>query len=71
MACLGAAVGQCQNATTPFHAVLLVPREHAGAGYRFLMFGPKAGRLFYELKLVEQSDRSQAANLFIGRLRIR
>jgi hypothetical protein len=42
----GTAVGQFENATTASHALLLVPREHAGAGYRSLIFNPGAARPF-------------------------
>ncbi len=64
--CPGVAAGRFQNVTTPSQAVLRVRRQHAGAGYRFPIFSPRAGRLSYELKVVGQSDDIEAANLFIG-----
>jgi hypothetical protein len=68
--CPGIAVGQFENVTVPSYAVLLVPQEAAGAGYRFLIFSPKMGQSSYELKVLAQSDDEEVANLFIHRIRI-
>jgi hypothetical protein len=67
--CPGIAVGRFENAKTPSYAVLLVPQGHADAGYKFLVFGPKAGQLSYEMRAVDSGD-SGAANFFIHRVRI-
>jgi hypothetical protein len=47
------------------YAVLLVPRDHRNAGYRFLVFDPKADRQTYNMTLVEKSDDNGSSNFFI------
>jgi len=68
--CPGIAVGPFAGGTTLSYAVLLVPREHPGAGYRFLVFSPSPGKSSYEMTVVEQSDHGGAANFFIRLVRI-
>jgi len=48
----------------------LSPGEHAGAGYGFLIFSRRDGRLSCEPKAGAQSGDRQAASLFILRIRI-
>jgi hypothetical protein len=67
--CPGIAVGRFENAKTPSYAVLLVPQGHADAGYKFLVFSPKAGQPSYEMRAVDSGDNG-AANFFIHRVRI-
>jgi hypothetical protein len=67
--CPGIAVGQFENAKTPSYAVLLVPEGHADAGYKFLVFSPKAGQPSHEMRAVDSGD-SGGANFFIHRVRI-
>lgn len=67
-ACPGIAVGLFQTSKTPSYAVLLVPVDHPDAGYRFLVFGHKAGETSYETVIVEQSDNHGASNYFLRRV---
>jgi hypothetical protein len=66
LACPGIAVGKFENAKTPSYAVLLVPQDHKEAGYKFLVFSPKAGQPSYEMRAADSGD-SGAANFFIHR----
>ena len=59
--CPGVAVGQFENAKTPSYAVLLVRQGHANAGYKFIVFSPKAGQPSYEMRAVD----SVIANLVV------
>src|SRR5271169_1670828 len=68
--CPGIAVGQFENGKTPSYAVLLVPQDHADAGYRFLVFGPQSGEPSYEMRVLDQWDKSGAANYFIHKTSI-
>jgi hypothetical protein len=70
-ACPGIAVGLFQNAKAASYAVLLVPVDHPDAGYRFLVFGRKAGEPSYEPTVVERSDDHGASNYFIRKVPIR
>ena len=67
--CPGIAVGQFENAKTPSYAVLLVRQGHANAGYKFIVFSPKAGQPSYEMRAVDSGD-SGAGSFFIHRVRI-
>jgi hypothetical protein len=69
LACPGIAVGQFENAKTDSYAVLLVPQSHTDAGYRFLVFSPKAGQPSFEMRSPDTGD-SGAANFFIRKMRI-
>ena len=62
--CPGIAVGQFENPKTPSYAVLLVPQVHTDAGYKFLVFSPKAGQPSYEMRTADSGDGG-AANFFI------
>jgi hypothetical protein len=64
--CPGIALGHFESTKTPSYAILLVPTGHAG-GYRFVVFGQKAGQPAYETKLVDKLDQNGAANYFIHR----
>lgn len=66
LACPGIAVGKFEDAKTPSYAVLLVPQGHTDAGYKFLVFSPKAGQPSYEMRTAD-SGESGAANYFIHR----
>jgi hypothetical protein len=68
--CPGIAVGRFEKDKTPSYAVLLVPQSHSGAGYKLLVFTPQTGQSPYEMRVVEQSSDSGAANLFIHRVPI-
>lgn len=68
--CPGIAEGRFAGGTTPSYAVLLVPKEHSNAGYKFLMFSPTPGKSSYEMTIVEQSDHDGAANFFLHRVPI-
>jgi hypothetical protein len=68
--CPGIAVGLFQDAKASSYAVLVVPVSHPNAGYRFLVFSPKAGEPSYELTVVEQFDDNGASNYFIRRVPI-
>jgi hypothetical protein len=57
-------VGRFENATTPSYAVLLVPKRHAWAGYKFLVFGPEGGQPPYEMRLVD-SGTTGDGNFFV------
>jgi hypothetical protein len=70
LACPGIAVGKFEDAKTPSYAVLLVPQSHSGAGYKLLAFTPQTGQSPYEMRVVEQSSDSGAANFFIHRVPI-
>ena len=65
--CPGIAVGHFESAKTPSYAVLLVPKGHADAGYRFLVFSQKAGQPTYETRLADKLDQNGASNYFIHR----
>jgi len=64
-ACPGIAVGLFQSVRTPSYAVLLVPRHHQDAGYRFVVFSLKSGQQSYEAIPLEESDDPGASNYFI------
>jgi hypothetical protein len=68
--CPGIAVGRFENDKTPSYAVLLVPQSHSDAGYKLLVFTPQTGQPSYEMRVVEQSSDSGAANFFIHRVPI-
>ncbi len=68
--CPGIAVGRFQTAKTPSYALLLVPIDHADAGYRFLVFSRKTGQPSYETTVVEKSDDRRASNYFIRKVPI-
>jgi hypothetical protein len=68
--CPGIAVGRFDGGTALSYAVLLVPREHPDAGFKFLIFSPKPGSSSFEAIVVEQSDHIGAANFFIHQVRI-
>ena len=68
--CPGIAVGRFTDGGTLSYAVLLVPKEHSDAGYKFLVFSPTPGKSSFERTVVEQSDRDGAANFFIHRVPI-
>lgn len=68
--CPGIAVGRFADGATLSYAVLLVPREHPDAGYKFLVFTSAPGQPSYEMTIVEQSDHAGAANFFIHRVPI-
>ena len=53
LACPGIAVGQFEIAKMPSYAVLLVPQSHTVAGYKFLVFGPKAGKQSYDMRVAD------------------
>lgn len=65
LTCPGIAVGQFENAN-PSYAVLLVPKVHTDASYKFLVFGPKAGKQSYEMRVADSGDKG-AVNFFIHR----
>jgi hypothetical protein len=69
LACPGIAMGRFENAKTLSYAVLLVPKDHADTGYKFLVFSPNAGQPSYELTAVDSGGRG-AANFFIYRVQI-
>jgi hypothetical protein len=64
LACPGIAVGQFENVKMPSYAVLLVPQVHTDAGYKFLVFTPKAGQASFEMRAADSGDGG-AANFFI------
>ena len=64
LACPGIAVGQFEIAKMPSYAVLLVPQSHTVAGYKFLVFSPRAGQPSYEMRVADSGD-SGADNFFI------
>jgi hypothetical protein len=70
LACPGIAAGKFENAGTASYAVLLVPRAHPDAGYRFVVFGPKTNQPSYEMRVVGQWDNGGAANYFVHNTRI-
>jgi hypothetical protein len=70
LACPGIAVGQFEKGEKQSYAVLLVPRAHADAGYRFLVFTPRASQPDYDVKFVEQSDSGGASYYFIHTVRV-
>jgi hypothetical protein len=69
LACPGIAMGRFENAKTLSYAVLLIPKDHADTGYKFLVFSPNAGQPSYELGAVD-SGGGGAANFFIYRIQI-
>jgi hypothetical protein len=70
LACPGIAVGKFENGKTSSYAVLLVPQSHTDAGYKFLVFSPKAGQpSSYEMRTADSGD-SGAANFFIHKVPI-
>jgi hypothetical protein len=70
LGCPGIAVGQFENGKTPSYAVLLVPHGHPDAGYKFLVFSPQTSQPSYEMRVVDQWDKSGAANYFIHKTSI-
>jgi hypothetical protein len=68
LACPGIANGQFENTKAASYAVLLVPKGHADAGYRFLVFSPKGGQLSYDISVVEHSDGGEASYYFIHKV---
>jgi hypothetical protein len=68
--CPGIAAGKFENADAASYAVLLVPRAHPDAGYRFVVFGPKKNQPSYEMRVVDQWDNGGAANYFVHSTRI-
>jgi len=69
LACPGIAVGQFENAKAPSYAVLLVPKGHADAGYKFFVFSPRSGQPSHGMTTVD-SGSSGGANFFIHKVRI-
>jgi hypothetical protein len=51
------------------YAVLLISQARADAGYKFLVFSPKAGQSSYEMRAAD-SDDNGAANFFIHTVQI-
>ena len=70
--CPGIAAGQFEATGMKSYAVLLVPEHNPDAGYKFMVFSPKAGALTsFEMKALEQWDGGGAANFFIRAVKIR
>lgn len=70
-ACPGIAIGLFQNAMKASYALLLVPSSHSDAGYRFVVFSPKAEESSYEATIVEQFDDNGSSNYFIRKAPVR
>jgi hypothetical protein len=62
--CPGIAMGRFENAKALSYAVLLIAQDHADAGYKLLVFSPKAGQPSYEMRALD-SGESGASNFFI------
>ncbi|HEV2304253.1 MAG TPA: hypothetical protein VGR93_01930 [Candidatus Acidoferrales bacterium] len=63
--CPGIAIGHFESAQTLSYALLLVPLEHADAGYRFVVFSQKPGQSDYEARILDKLDESGATNYFL------
>jgi hypothetical protein len=70
IACPGMAVGQFEKDKRQSYAILLVPKAHADAGHRFLVFTPQVDPPAYDVKLLEQSDSNGASYYFIHTVRV-
>lgn len=62
--CPGIAMGRFKNAKALSYAVLLIAQDQADAGYKLLVFSPKAGQPSYEMRSLD-SGESGASNFFI------
>jgi hypothetical protein len=69
LACPGIALGKFEGTKTLSYAVLLVSQAHPDAGYKFLVFSPKAGQPSYEMRAADSGD-SGASNFFIHTVHI-